>query len=266
MDQEVVVPEAVEPAAADSDEIKVAPEDGTAEAEAKPEKTEAERERARMQRGIDRKTRQAAEARAEAAQLREENQRLRSAGNGDTVRQQDGESDKLTLSRAEIADLIRTEAGKLAPKISSQNAEIEQRRAVVDSLAKDWGAERFDALAADLDEAVGGLRGSDGKPTAVAEAIFESESPKALIEYLADPDNADEAESLAQMAPIKLGRAVAKLEAKLAAKSEPDKPKPSKRPAPLEAIRGQGTVSGAPNPSDTKAWIRWRNEQERKGL
>ncbi len=51
------------------------------------------------------------------------------------------------------------------------------------------GRQKFDAYASDLDDAFGGLVGQDGKPKPATDAIFESEMPAALIEYLADPEN-----------------------------------------------------------------------------
>ena len=229
--------------------------------EAKPEKTEAERERARMQRGIDRKTRQAAEAKAEAAQLRDELERLRSSSIGDTNRQPKDDSETLSLSRAELDALVKQEASKLAPTIKQQADEIEHRRGIVTSLSKAWGAEKFDALAADLDEAVGGLADRSGKPKPVADAIFESDKPQALIEYLADPENADEADSLGRMSPIQAGRAIAKLEAKLAAASEQEKPQPSKSAVPPEAVRGQGGATKDPARMTDAEFAQWRRRQ-----
>ena len=147
-----------------------------------------------------------------------------------------------------------------------QAAEEERRQGVIQSLAKTWGKERFDELSSDLDDAFGGLADRSGKPKPALEAVFEADEPARVIEYLADPDNIDEAESLARMSAAQAGRAIAKLEAKLSATPAKDKPKASKVPAPLEPVRGQGAVSTAPDPADTKAWIRWRNEQERKGM
>lgn len=241
-------------------------EEGQQEAEKKPEKTPEQRERERMQRGIDRKTRQAAEARAEAAALRRELDHLRGSASAQNNAPQD-DSEPVSLSRAELAEMVKREAEKLAPALKQETAEIERRRGVVESLSKDLGQERFDALAADLDEAIGGLADRSGKPRPATDAIFEADDPRAVIEYLADEENADEAEAIGRMSPVQAGRAIAKLEQKISAIKAQDKPKPSKAAPPLEPLRGQGgSTNSAPNPADTKAWIRWRNEQEKKGL
>lgn len=227
----------------------------------KPEKTEAEREADRLRRAIDRKTRQREEARAEAAQLRQEIERLRGSNSRDTNESDNDEP--LTLSRAELAQMVKSEAEKLAPTLKQQSAEIEHRAKVIEGLAKDLGQERFDALAEDLDEALGGLQ-RNGKPTPATEAIFAADDPQAVIKYLADPENIDEAEKIGRMDPIRAGRAIAKLEAKLEQTKAESKPQRSKAPEPLEPSKGAGVISNMPNPSNTKAWINWANEQDRR--
>ena len=264
MTQDTALPVVDESTAASAQAVPDAPADTEvkveAPAEPKHEKTPEQRELDRMRRGIDRKTRQAAEARAELEQARQELDRLRKPAIGDTNGQSRDDSDSLSLSRAQLAELVKAEAAKLAPTITQQKAEIEHRQSVVASLSKQWGSEKFDALAADLDEAIGGLADRSGRPKPVADAIFESESPAAIIEYLADPENADEADRLAQMTPIQVGRAIGRLEAKLSTK--PAKPEPSKAPKPLEALRGTGAASNDdPSTMSDKQFAEWRKRQ-----
>jgi hypothetical protein len=178
----------------------------------------------------------------------------------------ESDSEPLTLTRQQFQEMVKAEASKLAPTLKEQNAEIERRQGVVQSLAKTWGQERFDELSSDLDDAFGGLSDSSGRPKPAIEAVFEADEPAKVIEYLADPDNADEAERIARMSAIQAGKAIARLEDKLKADAAKAKPQPSKQPPPLESVRSQGGVPSAPDPSDTKAWIRYHNEQERKGL
>ena len=187
-------------------------------------------------------------------------ERLRTPAIGGTNESEQDDSDSLSLSRKELADLIRQEATKLAPQIKEQETVMEQRRRVAESLAKDWGQERFNALASDLDAAFDGLTDAKGQPKAAADAIFESDDPKAVIEYLADPDNAAEAASIARMSAVQAGRAVAKLEAKLSSKKAGDKPQPSKAGAPIEMERGRGTVK-TEAPSDMSQYMAWANKQ-----
>ena len=233
----------------------------------KPEKTPEERERARMQRGIDRRTRQLAEERAARQALEKQ---LADLTNKDQQRNNytssQVDSEPLTLTREQLAEMVKAEAQKLAPSLNEQNATVDKRRSVVQSLATTWGQERFDELSSDLDDAFGGLTDSSGRPKPAIEAVFDADRPADLIEYLADPDHSDEAEAIARMNPVQAGKAIARLEDKIQAAKAKGKPQPSKQPPPLESVRGQGGVSNGPDPSNTKAWIAWRNEQERKGL
>jgi len=237
-------------------------DEGEGEKKPKPEKTDAERERDRLRKAIDRRTRREAEARAEAAQLRAENERLRAIESRAT-NQPDDDDSPLTLSRAELAQMVKSEAEKLAPTLKQQQAEIEHRTKVIESLAKDLGQERFDALAEDLDENLGGLQ-RNGKPTPATEAIFSADDPKAVIEYLADPEHADEAEAIGRMDSVRAGRAIAKLEIKLEQAKAAAKPQRSKAPEPVEPSKGGGAINTMPDPSDTKAYIKWANEQDRR--
>lgn len=230
--------------------------------QAKKEKTPEEREIARLRRRVDNLTRTKYELasrlgeRTDVASTRQPNE--------PQTAQQPAEDEPVQLSRRELRDLIDQRAKELAPTITEANAVIERRQGVVEKLAKTWGQEKFDALAADLDDAFGGLADQHGRPKAATDAIFEADSPQALIEYLADPENAAEAQSIARMSPVQAGRAIARLEAKLSDQAAQDKPKPSNAPRPLENERARGSVNTAPDPSDTKAWMKWANEQERK--
>lgn len=225
---------------------------------AKKEKTPEERELQRMRRALDKRTRQLYELRAQVPSQTTVTPE-QSAG---TTSATQADDEPVTLSRAELAQRIKQEAEKLAPTIRSQQAEMEHRKGVVDGLAKEWGQEKFNAMASELDDVFGGLAGADGRPKAATDAIFESDAPKALIEYLTDPDNADEAEELAGASAVKAGRIVAKLEAKLAlTKAAPQR---SNAPSPIEPLKGGGkSTSSMPDPANTKAYMKWANEQER---
>ena len=228
------------------------------ETDAKPEKTSEQREIDRLSRGIDSRTRQLSEARAQLDLTR-----------GNIVndnKQTADDSEPLSLTRAQLAELVKAEATRLAPTLRSETAEIERRQGVIQSLAKTWGQERFDEVSSDLDDAFGGLTDRSGKPKPALEAIFEADQPARVIEWLSDPDNLDEAERISTLTGAQAGKAIAKLEARLSTVAPKPTSKASKAPAPLSAVRGQGSTSSAPDPSDTKAWIRYANEQERKGL
>ncbi len=226
-----------------------------AAAETKKEKTPEQREIERLRRRVDNLTRQKYELRASAP-----------AG-GQQQQQQDhnqvDDDEPVTLTRAELQRQIAEQAQKLAPTMREQQAEAERRHGVVQTLAKEWGPEKFDTLSAELDEAFGGLADRSGTPKPATDAIFHADDPKGVIEYLTDPDNADEAASISKMGALQAGRAIAKLELKLEAEKSKAKPKPSNAPAPIEPARGGGVPNGMPDPSNTKAYIAWANAQER---
>jgi len=206
-------------------------------AKAKPEKTPEQREIERLRRGIDRRTRQLSEARAQLDLTKPKNEA--------SYRESAGDSEPLSLTRAELQEMVNAEARKLAPTLQEQHAETQRRQSVVQSLAKTWGQERFDTLASDLDEAFGGLSDASGRPKPAIEAVFEADEPSKVIEWLADPDNFEEAERISRLSAVQAGKAIAKLESRLAAESDKDKPKPSKAPAPLEPVKGAGPVKKA---------------------
>lgn len=201
----------------------------------KVEKTPEQREIERLRRGIDRRTRQLAEERARNTLTREPiaTNNPKSAF----------DSEPLSMTRAELEQMVKAEAAKLAPTLRDEALEVNRRQSVVQSLAKTWGQERFDELASDLDDAFGGLMDRSGRPKPASEAIFEADDPKAVIEWLADPENSDEAERISKMSAAQAGKAVTKLEARFVTEKLKDKPQASKAPAPLEAIRGQGSTS-----------------------
>lgn len=232
------------------------PADGEKQPEVKPEKTAEQREIDRLRRGIDRKTRQLAEARAQAGQHSPVQQPAR----GGTTPATQAADEPVTLSRAELDAMVNERAAKIAPTIKQQQAEIEHRQGIVNGLAKEWGQEKFDAHASELDEAFGGLADASGKPKPATDAIFESEMPKALIEYLTDPDNADEAEALGRMSATQAGRTIAKIETKLSTKAAEAKPQRSNAATPIESTRGGGALNTAPDAGDSK-FMDWKLKQ-----
>lgn len=230
------------------------PADKPAEqAEKKAEKTPEQREIDRLRRRLDNKTRQVYELRAQTEQ--------RGAQPQPNTHQAEDDDEPVTLTRAELQRQIEEQAQRLAPSISEQRAEAQRRQGIVESLAKEWGQDKFDDMAAELDDAFGGLADRSGRPKPATDAIFEADDPKSVIEYLTG--HPDEADKLSKLTAIRAGREVARIEAKLEADKAASKAKPSKAPAPIEPARGGGVPSGMPDPSNTKAYIAWANAQER---
>lgn len=229
-------------------------EGNAASVEQQKEKTAEQRELARLRRRVDNLTRQKYELRAAVTPAQQQQQQ----------HADENDDEPVSMTRAELQRHIAEQAKQLAPALTQQQAVVDRRQGVVTSLAKEWGAEKFDTLASDLDDVFGGLADRSGAPKPATDAIFESDNPKGLIEYLTDPDNADEAERIATMSAIQAGRAIARIEDKIAAAGKAGRPKPSNAAAPLEAPRnGAGKTSSMPDPSNTKAYIAWANAQER---
>lgn len=225
---------------AENNQLAENSEQGGEQKEPAKERSPEETERIRANRRIERLIRKNGELKARLDSF-SQRENFNQGESRATNTESHSDNEALQLSRAELRQLVEQEARKLAPTITQQEVEIEQRRAVVEGLAKDWGKEKFDTLSASLDEAFDGLTVGN-KPKPAVDAIFESDSPRALIEYLADPDHADEAEALSRMSAIAAARAVTKLEAKLAAEKAEDKPQPSKVGSPIEPLKGQGSA------------------------
>lgn len=231
----------------------------------KKEKQPWEREIRRKDRRIDTLTARYARLQAEHEQLMSQVTLTQQQRANSNQSPQD-EDHPVSLTRKELDELIERASEKKAATLSQKRSIEEQRRSVVQGLAKEWGREKFEAYTSDLDAAFDGVTDDKGVWKPASEAVLESEMPGALIEYLADPDNAEEAEKLSRMTAIQAGRYVAKLETKLSAKRDEAKPQRSNAPAPVEPVRSGGKVNQSPDPKDTKSWMRWRNEQEAKGL
>ena len=167
--------------------------------EPKSPKSPEQREIDRLRKSVSRTVRQREEARARLA-LIESNQSKSTPSDNET----------LSFTQAQLQEFVTSEAKKIAPTIQAMNAEIEHINSVADKLEKSWGKEKFDELASDLNEVFGGLVDSQGMRKAATDAIFQSDNPKAIIEYLTDPDNEEEAESVSRMSPLQAGRAMAR--------------------------------------------------------
>jgi hypothetical protein len=93
----------------------------------------------------------------------------------------------------------------------------------------------------------------------IVEAMIDADAPEQLMAYMAA--NAEEVERIASLPAARQAAAIGKLEAKLEAeKTKP--PARSNAPSALGAVKGKAAAGGPPDPSDTKAYIKWANEQE----
>lgn len=190
------------------------------------------------------------EARTKARLFESQPSRLTESEDGDT-NQPAADSDTLSVSRADLQKLIQAEAKRLAPVLSQQEALTETRSRSALALRQELGDERFLQLTEDL---------ADIFPSHDAQfAVLEVEAPRAVLEYLTDPEHEAEARGIARLPSVAQGIALAKLSVKLA------KPKPeaSKAPPPVERQRDAGgrfAQGYSPNMSDAE-YAAWRKEQ-----
>jgi hypothetical protein len=213
--------------------------------EKKPERHPLEKELAKERRRIARLVEQREQARAEAAMLRQQTQQpnsLQSDQSGDTLTS----DERVTLTPAELKKLIQQEAQRLAPEVSSKQAQEVELRGKALGLQKALGDE-FQTVTEDL-AAI--LPSGD-----LQLAVLSADAPAELARYLTDPDNADEAERIGRMSPVQAGRAFARIEAKLEAIKANSTPQPSRAAAPLEAVRGGGITARDLNTiANDQAW------------
>lgn len=256
MTTENVLPEveAIEATAGAGDQhidAEPAEQDGQQEKAEKAEVDPREKELRKANRRINNIVSQREQARAEAAQLRAELEKLRNnAQNTGTVRNDsDDDADVLKIPRSAL------------PKFKEQiRREAELERGIEELRVK-----MSEQLGDEFEEVTDYLARSLHFSEDLQFAVAASEAPAELARYLNDPDNAKEAMRIAQMPSYLAHRALVKIEEKLTARKN-DKPQPSKAATPLQPARASASTSnnGMPDPKDTKAWVAWANAQERK--
>lgn len=133
--------------------------------------------------------------------------------------------------------------------------EAESRKASGEFRAK---AEKFAAQVEDFHEVMSESEAPMTK--AMADAIVSADEAGPGIAYFL-AKNPQEAERIAGLSEASQAREIWKLEQKVG--SEQPVKKPSKAPAPIDPVKGAKSVAedDEPNPSDTKAWVAWRNRQ-----
>lgn len=189
----------------------------------------------RLEKRIDRVTaaRYQAEARAQQAEerLRQLEQAQRPSDEQQTARPQDP-----------------YELAKVIAKVEKVNERSNE--AFTQGVSKYGEAFKSSVLAV-MDEA--GPLFENNLPTALGEAILESNSPAELLHYLGQ--NPDAAEALQGKTAVQIGRHIERIEREM---SQPKQPNPSKAPKPLEPVKASA-AKGAPDPSDGRAWIEHEN-------
>lgn len=97
---------------------------------------------------------------------------------------------------------------------------------------------------------------SDKHLEIMQDMVDEGDNGIEVLKYIAKTPG--EADRLSQLSPTALARELGRLETKVLALK---KPQVSQAAKPIETPRGTSSPS-EPNPKDTAAWIKWKNEQE----
>ena len=251
IDEGLPKPEQVDAEVKPDESPEAKPDDEPVEPSVEEKLKALQRRYERAEKKIQKLYAQREEARTKARLF--ESQPLTQREDDDTNAPAAADSDTLSVSRADLQKLIQAEAKRLAPVLSQQEALTETRSRSALALRQELGDERFLQLTEDL---------ADIFPQHDAQfAVLEVESPRAVLEYLTDPEHEAEARGIARLPSVAQGIALAKLAVKLA-KPKP-KPEASNAPTPVERQRDAGgrfAQGYSPNMSD-KEFAEWRKQQ-----
>ena len=213
-----------------------------------PEKPPEKSGKNRFERRLDKAYRRAAEAEARAQLFERQLTDLRSPrDDGAPKLEQFNDIEKYADAKAKY------ESDKRVKQLQAEQATNLSKQAL-EKLVADWEDAAGKAEPDDFDEVVGELK----PETPLNIAIMESDW-RVAYHLGTHPDEVKRISGLTQIGQV---RAIGKLEEKLLA--EPEKPKPSKAPAPIEPVTGNAETSGEPDPSNAKKWIAWRQKQVHK--
>lgn len=205
---------------------------------AEAEKLERDKSIRRMERRIDRKHAEAAEAKARVSYLEEQ---LRQQAPRPT------EEEPAPVTRVQFEQAVAERAKELS-RIGRFNDQCDAIAAKGKKEFPDF-TDTISSLSADLP-----LFDGRGQPTAAMQIVLEADNPSALLHYLGK--NPDIASELADLTPIQLARRLDRIEREM----KPTR-SPSSAPKPLEPVKGTAK-SDEPPINDTARWIEWSMKQD----
>lgn len=219
------------------------PQDATPEtpAEDQPEAAkEDDRDKAikRMERRINLKHAQAAAAEERARMLE---QRLASYENQRAPAQGDQSA---APTQEQIQEFVRQEAQRITEA-------QETSRRVADVVKAGEKIPGWDEACITVQEEIP-MVDRNGRPSEFAKAVLEADNPAKLMHHLGN--NPELLADLQGLTPSALGRKLDRIEREMSA------PKTSAAPKPLSPVKPSAS-KGAPDPSDTEAYIEWRRKQ-----
>lgn len=222
------------------------PESNEAEQQPQEEspKDDSDKSLKRLQRRVDRVTAARYQAEARATQLEQELARYRER----TATPE--ESQQQQQYRPEDIDRLATERAR---EIATAQEVAKRSNDTFADGMKSFG-EAFKASVVTVIDEAGPLINPTGTPTALGEAILDSDKPAELLHYLGQ--NPDIAESLQGLSPARLGRRLSAIE------SEMKQAKVSKAPAPLKPVTPKGApISKAESEMTDAEWYRARRKK-----
>ena len=155
-----------------------------------------------------------------------------------------------------IQELAMTYAKQIAAQ-QVQEQSFVNRMTEIEKNAKEEFGDVYDKSVTNLQLA--GVGGQD-----FLQALAAIPAPEKVITFLGKSENINEAIRIANLSPMQMGVELTKLSTK--ATKELGKQK-SNAPAPVGDVEGgssRSTGGAEPSPSDTAAWIAWRNANARR--
>lgn len=235
-------PETQNPAPESTQEPAIVEQESTATDEAgKPE--EAAPEKTPEQKELERLRRQLSKAQRVNGRLSQETQQAREQ-----------------LQRFAPNDEAQPASDVNPVEIARELVKIERVTEKANGIAKagetTYGKAEFREAVQAVNEEAGPMFDQQGRPTALGDAILDSDDPKALIWHL--NQNPDLASDLADLTPAQLGRRIGRIEAQMSSKPTP---KPvSRAPAPARPI-GATRSSGNLADMDMDSYVQARKAQ-----
>lgn len=159
------------------------------------------------------------------------------------------------FSNANVQQLIDQMAEqRLAQRMAAQ--QIQDKVKNIENAGREKYGDDFDRSVTNLQ-----MTGIGGQ--GFIDALTSVKGSEAVVRYLGDTANLDEAMRIASLPPVQMALAMSEL----APKAAKQYAKPvSSAPAPMGTIDGaRGNNPGAePDPKDTKAWMQWRRDNARR--
>lgn len=193
-------------------------------------------------------------AEEEAARARAELEQFRAQAQAQN-QQPEQSVPQIPLNNANVEQLIEQMAEqRLAQRLAAQ--QVQEKVKSIETAGREKYGDDFDRSVTNLQ-----MTGIGGQ--GFIDALTSVKGSEAVVRYLGDTANLDEAMRIASLPPVQMALAMSEL----APKAAKQYAKPiSSAPSPMSTVDGaRGNNPGAePDPKDTKAWMQWRRDNARR--